>query len=84
MDDKIHQLEIEFSTFEATITSFMNETKDHRRDLHNKLDKLCDKLDKLPCERQKGIITNLGLQLKLLWGIISACIVAVLTTIFRR
>ena len=91
MDKQLQEMEIQLASFTATVTEWMESTKQYRRDLCVKQDKLLDKQDsfegklsELPCRERKGIYDSIKGQLTVIWVVITGVVSLLFLELFKR
>lgn len=88
-EEKVIKLQIDFSTFEEKMISFMEETKayrqilsdelkENRKEIKISLDFISKRVYELPCESRKTLFDSLKNRIKLLEGLAIGIILAII------
>lgn len=77
MDSEIQDLKIEVATLSERVSNWMDTTTEYRRSTCEKLSLIQDKVSNLPCREGMAMKKNLGFQIKLLWGFVTAILLAI-------
>lgn len=78
MNERLRRMDDErIARLEERVSNWMEQTTEYRKALCAKLDKVMEKLDNLPCDLRHGRWESLNAQIKWVWGLLCAMIIAV-------
>ena len=76
--DEHYVMENRMEVFIAKVSEWMLSTTEYRKSLCTKIDTINDKISELPCKERKGFYTSVSNQMRIMWGFISAIVLAVI------
>lgn len=85
-DKKLEELALAVTRVEVSLANIKearektaDETREYRKTLCGKLDRMNEKLDGLPCKVRIEQTKNITLQLKALWVLVTAAVLAIIS-----
>lgn len=79
MDSEIQDLKIEVATLSERVKNWMVTTDEHRKNQRETNNIIINKLQDLPCKEGWALKKSQGFQIKLLWGFVTAIILAIIS-----
>ena len=78
VNKELQELRISVVSHQSKVDEWMTTTTEYRKTLCEKIDKINDVLIKLPCKERSGWYSSINRQIKFLWGITGAVIIAII------
>jgi KaiC/GvpD/RAD55 family RecA-like ATPase len=83
MDDTFDVV-VEVRVLKARVDDWMVTTDDYRKILCNKIDKIVEKLEVLPCRERKTFYDSISTQMRTLWVFVTAIVLLIIAEWFKR
>jgi hypothetical protein len=81
--ERLTIIETNWANYSKSFDEWKKESKEWRIRFCEKIDKIIDKLDKLPCDERKGFYQSINRQVTFMWVILGSYILALVGIIIK-